>query len=517
MGAQGTHESEQTPQLASRDLAEGTVPWESWQELMEACTSVGVVYAVRGDRAASGSQQQLGDERPRVSWGQSSFGERFAASCCRGKKGTPNQDNFFFLELAGGDFVLGVMDGHGEWGHKYSELIAWWMPVLVVRSPDFATDVPDALMNAFEAMSELLAKQVSSRVSAEQMSGSTCIVVVGKGSSLYVAYLGDSRVIVYGPRISHALTEDHKPNKLIESTRISQQGGRVELDSSGGPRLMDSSGHVGLAMSRAFGDTKVQDLGLSEVPDLKIYPLDVGTTYCLVAGSDGVWDYMTAQEVRQHAWSEDGSCEAAVSTRNIGLQARQRWFQHSRGSYVDDITCVMLQFTCSDICRDRSRDAVVGASASTGSTAVPKQAGNGLAPTEIDLSNDPHAETIEQRADVDAGSACIGVPNADDMESRSGEQHRAHGLPVVENTEHDASDQSSEAREAATDAAEPARDSSPARAVAEIESSSAESSAAQSSSTPTGMSAHARVRDSPTHALALSAHTNIEIVPGDGL
>merc|ERR1719310_1000325 len=244
MGTQAGRDANAAP-VAGRELAEGTVPWDSWQDLMEACKAVGVVYAVRGDRAGS---EDPGEERPRVSWGETVIGERFAASCCRGRKAAhvPNQDSFFLVELADGDFVLGVMDGHGERGHKYSEFLAWWLPVLVVRHPVFSSDVPEALMGAFENMSELLAKQVSSRLSPEEMSGSTCIVVVKRGTSLYAAYLGDSRAVAFGPKdVTHALTEDHKPDKLIESARITSQGGRVvDLGASGGPRLVDRGGNV---------------------------------------------------------------------------------------------------------------------------------------------------------------------------------------------------------------------------------------------------------------------------------
>ena len=42
---------------------------------------------------------------------------RFAAACRCGTKALPNQDSFFYLELAGGGFVVGVMDGHGTNGH----------------------------------------------------------------------------------------------------------------------------------------------------------------------------------------------------------------------------------------------------------------------------------------------------------------------------------------------------------------------------------------------------------------
>merc|ERR1719453_2097687 len=100
------------------------------------------------------------------------------------------------------------LECHAEWGHRYSEFLSWWLPVLVVRSPIFWADVPQCLLDTFEAMSDLLKKQVSTRIPSEQVSGSTCVVVVKRAAALYTAYLGDSRAVAYDSSGPHALTED---------------------------------------------------------------------------------------------------------------------------------------------------------------------------------------------------------------------------------------------------------------------------------------------------------------------
>ena len=36
---------------------------------------------------------------------------------------------------------------------RYAEFVAWWMPLLLCRSPEFRDDVPDALLSAARTVS----------------------------------------------------------------------------------------------------------------------------------------------------------------------------------------------------------------------------------------------------------------------------------------------------------------------------------------------------------------------------
>jgi len=353
----GTTESADSGQFA-RELAQGITPPAAWCQLMEACSANGVAYAARGDdQAAEG--QPSGAERNSLSWGESNFGDRFAASCRRGLKRAVNQDNYFFVDLEHGNFMVGVMDGHGDWGHLYSGFIARWLPVLILRSPVFCSSIPEAIMGAFGLMSKLLAAEVAPLLPVNEMSGSTCVVVVKNNLSLYIANLGDSRAVLFDADSSYALTADHKPDKPIESVRIMAKGGRILKMLAGESRLVDNRQTVALAMSRAFGDTKVQQCGLSDEPDLKIYPLGAGTRYAIVIGSDGLWDYMSAEDVHAIVWDKSsGPRKAADCTQSCSTEAEKRWRRNQiNPPYVDDITCVMLDFLCPEECPQRPPDA----------------------------------------------------------------------------------------------------------------------------------------------------------------
>jgi serine/threonine protein phosphatase PrpC len=132
----------------------------------------------------------------------------------------------------------------------------------------------------------------------------------GSDARLSLFNLGDSRAVVYDKNGQvKQKTEDHKPDTPAEKDRITKAGGivkdvRIKLPDGGS-----------LAMSRTIGDAPYKKIGYTGgnliTDDLASSDCDVyshgidGTSLTLshedfmVLGCDGLWDYMSCEEVGQ--------------------------------------------------------------------------------------------------------------------------------------------------------------------------------------------------------------------------
>ncbi|XP_031779544.1 probable protein phosphatase CG10417 isoform X2 [Nasonia vitripennis] len=127
-------------------------------------------------------------------------------------------------------------------------------------------------------------------------SGCTAVVAILKGNELYVANAGDSRCVLCRDGKAVELSFDHKPEDQPEMQRIVKAGGKVTAD-----------GRVngGLNLSRALGDhayKKNKDLPpeeqmISALPDIKTVTLDLEKDEFMVLACDGIWNFMSSQNV----------------------------------------------------------------------------------------------------------------------------------------------------------------------------------------------------------------------------
>ncbi|XP_066253113.1 probable protein phosphatase CG10417 isoform X1 [Euwallacea similis] len=127
-------------------------------------------------------------------------------------------------------------------------------------------------------------------------SGCTAVVAILKGRDLYVANAGDSRCVVCRNGQAVEMSFDHKPEDAPERARIVNAGGKVTAD-----------GRVngGLNLSRAIGDhayKENKDLSereqmITALPDIKKLEINPGEDEFMVLACDGIWNYMSNQEV----------------------------------------------------------------------------------------------------------------------------------------------------------------------------------------------------------------------------
>jgi len=126
--------------------------------------------------------------------------------------------------------------------------------------------------------------------------GSTAVMLLQHESkdgfrTLISANIGDSRAILSKRGNAIHLTRDHKPNDVVEMTRIKSMGGRVVWDSECKVHRVRN-----LSLSRAVGDKYAKPI-VSAEPEIRQFPLEKDADEFVVLASDGLWDVMTSQEV----------------------------------------------------------------------------------------------------------------------------------------------------------------------------------------------------------------------------
>ncbi|XP_024883635.1 probable protein phosphatase CG10417 isoform X1 [Temnothorax curvispinosus] len=129
-------------------------------------------------------------------------------------------------------------------------------------------------------------------------SGCTAVVAILKNNELYVANAGDSRCVLCRDGQAIELSLDHKPEDAPEMERIVKAGGEVTSD-----------GRVngGLNLSRALGDHAYkrnmvlppQEQMISALPDVRHITIDPEKDEFMVLACDGIWNFMTSQNVVQ--------------------------------------------------------------------------------------------------------------------------------------------------------------------------------------------------------------------------
>jgi len=268
--------------------------------------------------------------------------------CKKGlKPESPNQDDFFVLQVDKACGIYGVFDGHGPFGHDISHFAHQLLPAILLRSDDFQENPSDALRRAFLKTHQQLAKAQEKGKFDCSLSGTTGTVLLIKENVLYVAHVGDSRAVMAIQEPSMAtytamdLSVDHKPGNEAEKARIHAAGGQVRcLQGDVNDRVfIKNKLYPGLAMSRSIGDLVGASAGVTSDPEISNFPLGPSHKFMMVC-SDGVWEFITSQEAVDlvSSFSPSQAMEAAEA---LSQEAWKRWIQEE-GNVVDDITVIVV-------------------------------------------------------------------------------------------------------------------------------------------------------------------------------
>ena len=309
-----------------------------------------------------------------------------------------NQDNYFDYDLKNGFKFIGVCDGHGENGKQVSEFIKKNLPKelekelnVLIASERKRLSILEGMLKRndennsekkektnienlldYEKLNELFKKvyiSINLQLFADntklnlKTSGSTCVGIFYKKNplkKLYTANLGDSRAIIIKHQQSSSgkedkniwsyepLSRDHTPSEPDEAERIIQYGGEIqkiqnEDGTIEGPLRIFKKNEEGpgLAMSRSFGDSEGESLGIIAEPEVKEY-LIKKEDKALIIASDGLWEYTTNEEVVdivKKMWEEK---DVDKIVNELYKASIENWKKENCN--IDDITiiCVLL-------------------------------------------------------------------------------------------------------------------------------------------------------------------------------
>ena len=290
--------------------------------------------------------------------------EKIENLCQRGFSGPGvkkiNQDNFFIYNnfMNNPNYIYtGVCDGHGTYGHNVSGYLVYNLPltindILIKEKMEKITEqntpkVISIIRNTFMKIDENLS--MDTRIDS-LFSGSTCVSIVFTPSKLICANLGDSRCVIgkYDGKkwFSKNISNDHKPNILLEEERILKKGGRIEpyKDDEGnfiGPKRvwLKEEDAPGLAMSRSFGDRVAHSVGVISEPEITEYSF-LHEDKFLILASDGIWEFISSDEcvnlVKDYYIKKD--INGALNF--LYKESSKRWIIEEE--VIDDITLILI-------------------------------------------------------------------------------------------------------------------------------------------------------------------------------
>lgn len=222
--------------------------------------------------------------------------------------------------------LFGIYDGHG--GCDVSEYLSNNIEKFYCL-PELQTPFSD---DYHEKVFSILQEQILSlKYKKGFKCGSTCLlnIMYKYGSNIYfnVVNLGDSRlVVIYRSGISKQITTDHKPEDVIEKTRIQKMGGTIYTDTEGTCRVGN------LSLARAFGDGDNAPY-ISHMPDIHEIKLSPAIQFVVMA-CDGLWDVINNNELYPLLIKQK-------QKKNLGALLAEEALR--RGS-TDNISVIVLEF-----------------------------------------------------------------------------------------------------------------------------------------------------------------------------
>eukprot|EP00052_Salpingoeca_macrocollata_P011099 m.85482 g.85482 ORF g.85482 m.85482 type:complete len:401 (-) comp17882_c0_seq3:38-1240(-) len=215
----------------------------------------------------------------------------------------PNLQAVLGIPAAENHGFFAVLDGHGGADAvRYAE--AQVPGRLLLHEQLFSSPV--------RALREAIAAVDKGYLDTKGASGTTVAALLLAPSRAYVAWLGDSQVVLCREGRCVHVMEPHKPTRLDERIRIERLGGQV-VDVYGVLRV-----EAQLAVSRSVGDRQLKKYVIG-VPDVAQIELK-GTEDFVLLASDGLWDCITPYEAVEFVKQHEPDFDSADALVHLALQ-----------------------------------------------------------------------------------------------------------------------------------------------------------------------------------------------------
>ncbi|KAM0954268.1 putative protein-serine/threonine phosphatase [Dioscorea sansibarensis] len=224
-----------------------------------------------------------------------------------------NEDRFVVstnLQGRADAHLFAVFDGHGRFGAQCSAFVSDRLVEVLNADVNLFEDPVKGFESAFRVVNSDLHQSVID----DTMSGTTAIVVLVLGDTMYIANVGDSRAVAGLRRgrlvVAQDLSSDQKPLRTDEYERVQKCGARVlsldqlegtkdprsqNWDEADPPRLwMPNEPYPGTAFTRSVGDSMAESIGVTAEPEVLVMKIMPEHLFFVVA-SDGVFEFLSSQ------------------------------------------------------------------------------------------------------------------------------------------------------------------------------------------------------------------------------
>lgn len=213
------------------------------------------------------------------------------------------EDTLTIEELPSGQLFIGIYDGHG--GSAAAEYARENLHLFFEKTLSEVDDEGEAFYIAYEKTASSL---------REELSGTTALTFTIRGKRLCCGNVGDAELIVVGGREIRTISTLHRLDNREEHERLEANGATILP-----PYVY--SGLTCLMPTRTLGDAHFKSVGVISEPTVTCTDLETSDLW-IVAGSDGLFDFINKEEIGSLLREERNAAEAASKLRRVVLQER---------------------------------------------------------------------------------------------------------------------------------------------------------------------------------------------------